>query len=313
MNSSQPPELPFFGIATEFLANANLAALGIPWDASSSYRRGAAKGPTLIRQATSGMLYNTYTEANVNLREKWQIFDAGDVDIPTTAALEARDAVAAAINDIYRSGPKNRFLFLGGDHLATYFSLYALQNAGVLNGKTAGIIHLDAHPDLYASYKEDPYSHACILRRILDETKISSHNIVQVGIRAATSEQLEFIQQTGITSLSRKAFQEMGPREASQQAHHVLQGTDLIYISIDLDVLDPAFAPGVGNPEPGGLMTSEVVSFLQGLAGLPIFAFDIVEYCPAYDHSMMTAFTAAKLIKETLGIVEAGNSYQSSG
>lgn len=313
MNSSRTPELPFFSTTTELLANANLATVGIPWDASSSYRHGAAKGPAIIRQATSGLLYNSYTENNVNIREKWQIFDAGDVEISTTDPLETRNAVSAAVKDICHNGPSNRFLFLGGDHLATYFSLYALQKVGVLNGKAVGIIYLDAHPDLYASYKEDPYSHACILRRILDETEIDPHNIMQVGIRAATPEQLEFIHQTGITSISRKAFQEMSPGEASKKAHQVLKGTDLIYISIDLDVLDPAFAPGVGNPEPGGLMTSEVVSFIQGLAGLPIFAFDIVELCPEYDLSMTTAFTAAKLIKETLGIVESENSHQRSG
>ncbi|MHA2370427.1 MAG: agmatinase [Candidatus Hodarchaeales archaeon] len=308
MNSSKSPDFPFFNTTTTLLANANLATIGIPWDVSSSYRRGAAKGPAIIRQATSGRLYNSYTETNVNLRDKWQVFDAGDVEFSTTDPLEARNAVLAAVKDIYRNGPNNRFLFLGGDHLATYFSLYALQNAGVLNGaKNFAIIYLDAHPDLYASYKEDLYSHACILRRILDDTEIDPRKIVQVGIRAATPEQLEFIQQTGITSISRKAFHEMGPRGASKQAQQVLKGTDLIHISIDLDVLDPAFAPGVGNPEPGGLMTSEVVSFIHGLAGLPIFAFDIVEFCPAYDLSMTTAFTAAKLIKEILGIAEPGN------
>lgn len=281
-----------------------MVVLGIPWDASSSYRKGAANAPTAIRQATSGKLYSPYTERLVNIASRWQLFDCGNVSIVSEDPIKARNEVSNTLIEVCHPWQKNRFLFLGGDHLATYFSVCALQKAGILEGKTVGMVYLDAHPDLYTNYDGNRYSHACVLQRIIDETKIDPHKIVQVGTRATSTEQLEYIQQTGITSISRRDFHEKGAKEVYNQTKKTLEGTDLIYLSFDLDVLDPACAPGLGNPEPGGLMTSEVVDFIQGLASLPIFAFDIVELCPAYDHGNISAFAAAKLIKETLGIMK---------
>ncbi|MFQ5980986.1 MAG: agmatinase [Candidatus Heimdallarchaeota archaeon] len=302
--NSETVEAPFFRATTEALTDANMIVLGIPWDASSSYRKGAANAPTVIRQATSGKLYSPYTERIANIANRWQLFDYGNVAILSEDPIEARNEVLTTVQEINRPEQKNRFLFLGGDHLATYFSVIALQKVGILEGKTVGMVYLDAHPDLYTNYDGNRYSHACVLQRIIEETQIEPHKIVQVGIRAASPEQRDFIQQTGITSISRRTFHKKGAKEIGNQTKKALEGTDLIYLSIDLDVLDPACAPGLGNPEPGGLMTAEVVDFIQRLAGLPIFAFDIVELCPPYDHGNITAFAAAKLIRETLGIMK---------
>jgi agmatinase len=306
LNSAEVTEDPFFGTITEKAAEANLAVIGIPWDVSSSYRRGAAEAPNVIRKATSGKLYSPYTEMNINLVDKWRIYDWGDVEISTDNPIDAHNAVSTMLKDICSIWHKNRFLFLGGDHLATYFCFHTLSSkVNAVNGKSMGLIYLDAHPDLYPDYEGNKYSHACVVRRIIEETKINPRNIVQVGIRAATPTQLEYIHEAGITIFTRKTFQEKGPHNVAGEVRAVFENrVSQIYLSIDLDVLDPAFAPGLGNPEPGGLTTAEVVNFIQNLASLPIAAFDIVEFCPAQDHSNITAFAAAKLIKETLGILE---------
>ncbi len=294
----------FFGVTVDNTDLANLIVVGVPWDASSSYRKGCSKAPERIRQATSGELYNYYTEKNVNLKGKWQIFDAGDVEISTDDASNTRKEVFTTLKRVYNVRKPPRFLFLGGDHLTTYFCFHSLSEMGLFQDDKIGIIYLDAHPDLYYHYKGNLYSHACILRRILDQTKINPKNIIQIGIRASTEEQRAFARNAGIETISTNELQREGPVTAANIIKETFsQAVDQIYLSIDLDILDPGFAPGLGNPEPAGLTTRDVINLIQELANLPIFAFDIVELCPDYDQSNITAFVAAKLIKEILGIM----------
>ncbi len=304
VSSSNDLKSSFFGITIKDIDEANLIALGVPWDASSSYRKGCAKAPKKIRQATSGELYNPYTEASINIEDKWQIFDAGDVEILNADASTTRKDVLATIKRNYNMKENLRFLFLGGDHLITYFSFYSLFEIGLFQENRVGIIYFDAHPDLYYQYKGNMYSHACVLRRIIDQTKINPKNIIQVGIRASTHEQEKFAKNAGITTITMNEFQRKGAAATAYLIEKKFVRTvDQIYLSIDLDILDPAFAPGLGNPEPGGLTTRETIDLIQKLSRLPIFAFDIVELCPTYDQSNVTAFAAAKIIKETLGIM----------
>ncbi|MFW9994256.1 MAG: agmatinase [Candidatus Odinarchaeota archaeon] len=294
----------FFGATVGKLTRSNMTVIGIPWDVSSSYRMGASKGPTSIRQATSSKLYNPYAETGIDLRDKWQIFDAGDVNFTSNDAVDAQNMVFDIVKDTCAKGNVNKFLFLGGDHLITFFCFQALIRGGLVNGEKTGIIYLDAHPDLYDELEGDKYSHACVLRRIIDQTDLQPSNIVQVGIRAPTPQQLDFAGKTGIKIISTKEFQEKGPAEiAVALKDYFLAKIESVYLSIDLDVLDPSFAPGIGNPQPGGLTTREIIDFIHGLAGITIYAMDIVELCTDYDHSGITAYAAAKLIQETLGIM----------
>ncbi|MHA2246947.1 MAG: agmatinase [Candidatus Hodarchaeales archaeon] len=304
MDSSNKLKKSFFGATTDDLDKANLITLGVPWDFSSSYRKGCAKAPKVIRQATTGELYNPYTETNVNIEDKWQIFDAGDVEVSTNDAMNTRKKVLTTLQRIYDMKKKPRFLFLGGDHLISYFCFYSLFEIGLFDDNRVGIIYLDAHPDLYYQYKGNLYSHACVLRRILDQTKINTKNIIQVGIRASTNEQQKLAENAGITTITANEIQRKGTEAITYLIEKELFKTvNQIYLSIDLDILDPAFAPGLGNPEPGGLTTREIIRLVQGFSRLPIFAFDVVELCPDYDQSNITAFAAAKLIKEILGIM----------
>ena len=304
VDSSNKLKTPFFGATTDDLNEANIITLGVPWDFSSSYRKGCAKAPEIIRQATSGELYNPYTETNVNIEDKWQIFDAGDVEVSTTDAINTRKKVVTTLKRIYDVKKNPRFLFLGGDHLITYFCFHSLSETELIQENRIGIIYLDAHPDLYYQYKGNMYSHACVLRRIIDQTKINPKNIIQVGIRASTNEQQKFAENAGITTITSNEIQRKGTAAITYLIEKELfKKVNKIYLSIDLDILDPAFAPGLGNPEPGGLTTREIIRLIQGLSRLPIFAFDVVELCPDHDQSNITAFAAAKVIKETLGIM----------
>ncbi|UCE14031.1 MAG: agmatinase [Candidatus Heimdallarchaeota archaeon] len=293
---------PFFGATTDNLIKANLLALGVPWDVSSSYRRGSAEAPDKIRQATSGNLYNPYTETYVDILDKWQMFDAGNVML-SEHVINARTDVFKTLKPLYNQKKDFKFLFLGGDHLITYFCIHSLVKLGLFQDGTIGILYFDAHPDLYEHYEGNRYSHACVLRRVIEETPIDPKNIFQVGIRAGTTEQREFSNNHGITTITSNEFLKRGVEETAVLIQEFSQKVDHIYLSIDLDILDPAFAPGLGNPEPAGVSTRKLVDLIQELTDLPIVAFDLVELCPAFDKSNISAFAAAKVIKETLGVL----------
>ena len=144
---------------------------------------------------------------------------------------------------------------------------------------------------------------ACVLRRIFENTDIKPENLIQIGIRASTKEQSDFARENDILVFPRKTVQKLESKEIATRIKSKLGHLEQIYISIDLDVLDPAYAPGVGNPEPAGLSTSNIIDLIHELAGLPIKFFDIVEINPKHDFSKITGYTAAKIIKEILGII----------
>ncbi|MFW9856594.1 MAG: agmatinase [Candidatus Thorarchaeota archaeon] len=305
MGSQDLNPKPFFGATTTELQEANLAVLGIPWDASSSFQTGAASAPHYIRNATSGQLYNPYTEDLVNLKEKWKIYDWGDVQVPDDVQ-EAKDylvKIHATLKTVLQEKKDINFLFLGGDHLSTYFSLTSLYELGIF--RNLGLIYLDAHPDLYLEYEASPYSHACVVRRLIEEIQLDPINIFQVGIRATTPSQADFAKKMGITTISAREFQQLGADAVAKIISNLLtNAVDSIYLSIDLDVLDPSCAPGVPNPEAGGLLTRDLVTFIQTLPKTPVRAFDIVELLPAKDMTGITGFAAAKIIRESLGKID---------
>ena len=290
---------PFFGTTTDNLNYANLCTMGIPWDISSSFRRGSAQGPEYIRHATTGALYNSLTETKRDLKQTWQIYDIGDVPINENDVVDTRKRIQNTLQKYNKYGMK--FFFLGGDHLSTYFTFCSLKK---LKDVRIGLIYLDAHPDLYDHYEGNQYSHACVVKRIIDETNIEPETITQVGIRSPSLEQIQYAEQMRIKTITIKDLQSQGGFATAQQIKSQLPAyLDGVYLSIDLDVLDPAFAPGVGNPEPGGATTREILDFIHGLQGTNIYAFDVVELCPKFDYAGISALAAAKIIKEILGIL----------
>jgi agmatinase len=254
-----------------------VALLGVPWDEHSSFLRGAALAPPAIRAALRSPSTNLSTESGLDLETDPRFGDAGDLEIPPgAAALEAIERGAARVLD---SGA--RVLALGGDHAITYPLLRA--QAARHPGFT--LVHLDAHPDLYDAFEGDRLSHACPFARILEERLV--RRLVQVGIRTLNAHQRAQTERFGVERIEMKDW----------RPDLVVEADGPIYVSIDLDVLDPAFAPGVSHPEPGGLSTRDVIGLVQRLRG-PVVGADVVELNPTRDPDGLTARVAAKLAKE---------------
>ncbi len=251
--------------------------IGLPYDGSSSVLRGAAAAPPLIREALHSPAGNSWSEDIRDLHEPDALSDAGDLALPPMA--DPRALIEAGIAQLLKSGA--RPIALGGDHSVTYPIVRAIANA---HGPIA-ILHVDAHPDLYDDFEGDRYSHACPFSRIMEEGLAS--RLTQVGIRAMTGEQHRQSQRFDVELIDMRSWQ-AGDRPK-------LRGP--LYISIDLDGLDPAFAPGVSHPEPGGLSVREVLGMVQGAPG-PLVGADVVEFNPARDPQGITALVAAKLVKE---------------
>ena len=253
--------------------------IGLPYDASSSFRRGAAAAPPFIRSAFHSASSNAWSEVGVEILEGSSFADAGDLRLPATG--EARGLIEAAIRKIVAR--RDRPVSLGGDHSVTYPILRAVGPAHP--GLT--ILQIDAHPDLYDCFEGDRYSHACPFARILEENLAT--RLVQVGIRTSTAHQREQAARFAVEVIDMRAF-DAGTRPTIDTP---------VYVSIDLDGLDPAFAPGVSHLEPGGLTVRNVIDIIQRLPG-PIVGADVVELNPSRDPSGVTAMVAAKLVRELI-------------
>lgn len=251
--------------------------LGLPYDASSSYRRGAAEAPGAIRAALHCGSSNLWSEGLRDLGSPGELADEGDLPLP--AAPESRSLIEAAVVRILNRGDLP--LALGGDHSVTYPILRALgpRYAGLT------VLHFDAHPDLYDEFEGDRYSHACPFARIMEERLAS--RLVQAGIRAMTGQQRAQIERFGVDVIDMRAWAR-GDRPAV---------TGPVYVSVDLDAFDPAFAPGVSHPEAGGFTSRDVITTIQSIPG-PIVGADLVEFNPSRDVAGITAALCAKLVKE---------------
>lgn len=251
--------------------------LGLPYDASSSFLRGPAHAPPLIREQLWSPATNSWSEALIDLSAPGVLADAGDLDLPPTGA--ARERIAAGVANIYAAG--GRVIALGGDHSVTYPVLQAV--GARFPGLT--LLHIDAHPDLNDIFEGDRFSHACPFARILEEGLVV--RLVQVGIRTMSAHQRAQADRFGVEVIDMRSW--------AAGARPVLAGP--LYLSLDLDGIDPAFAPGVSHQEPGGLSVRELLTMIQRLPG-PLVGADVVEYNPLRDLGGATARVAAKLVKE---------------
>jgi agmatinase len=253
--------------------------LGIPFDANSSYQRGASGAPPRIRGALLCDASNSWTERGVDLSAPGAYDDAGDLQFPNEDAFgEIEQAIAQLLEK--DAVP----LSLGGDHSITYPILKAVGR----QYPELTIVHFDAHPDLYDEFEGSRLSHACPFARIMENRL--ARRLVQVGIRTMNGHQREQAAKFRVEVIEMSAL----------PAHHRLKVGGPVYISFDMDVLDPAFAPGISHREPGGMSVREAIAHLHAIEGT-IVAADVVEYNPVQDVSGMTATVAAKIVKEILG------------
>lgn len=252
--------------------------VGIPYDASSSFLRGAAAAPPLVRQAVHSPAGNAFTELGVDVSA---IADAGDILLEADPAA-ARTQIQNDISAILAKGFQP--VCIGGDHSITY----PIMRAIATHHRNVTILQIDAHGDLYDAYAGDRYSHACPFARILEEQLCAQ--LVQVGIRTLTPHQRDQITRFNVDCIEMQDFAGgMRPN---------IRGP--VYVSIDLDGLDPAFAPGVAHREPGGLTVREVLTMIHGLSGR-IIGGDVVEFNPSQDASGGTCAVAAKIVREIAG------------
>lgn len=254
--------------------------LGVPYDAASSFRRGAAAAPPAIRAALTSPAGNSWTEGLVDLGVAGTVVDAGDVSLPDAAT--ARTRIEAGVAAVLAAG--GRPIVLGGDHSITYPVLRAVRP----QHPHLSVLHIDAHPDLYDEFQGDRYSHACPFARALEERLLDE--LVQVGIRTMNAAQRAQAERFGVDVIDMDAW--VAGRRPSLAYP--------VYMSIDLDGLDPAYVPGVSHPEPGGLSVREVVTLIHGLE-VPLVGADVVELNPELDSRGLTALVAAKLVKELAG------------
>ena len=268
-------------MSLENLKPNDVALIGIRSDANSSFLRGAAAAPEFIRRSMHSGSSNLCSELGVELAGNSRFVDVGDrlvADDP-----ESFLAIEAEIEQITTRGALP--LVLGGDHAVTYPVFRAINRA---NGRV-NILHFDAHPDLYDDYEGNPWSHASPFARIMENGLAG--RLVQVGIRTLNQGQRLQVERFGV--------------EVHEMSNFDIDkiGRDFdgpVYISLDIDALDPAHAPGVSHHEPGGLSVRDVLTIVQRLPN-PIVGADIVEYNPDRDINGMTAMVAAKLIKEFAG------------
>lgn len=266
----------------ENYAASRMCLWGIPLDVTSSFRPGSRFAPQIIR-SVSDVLEEFSPYLKRDLKEV-PFCDLGDLDLSPGKIEENLERIEAAAAQILADG---KFpLSLGGEHLVTYPLIRAVHQ----HYPDLAVIHLDAHADLREDYLGERYSHATVMRLVAEE--IGPANLYQLGIRSCTWEELVYGSEK--TNLFLDKIQAPLFRLVPELKERPL------YITLDIDVVDPAFAPGTGTPEPGGCSPHEIFSTIYLLKGARVVGLDLVEVCPAYDHNNITAILAAKIIREAI-------------
>jgi arginase len=260
-------------------SDPRVALLGVAYDGSSSFRRGSANAPPLIREALWSEAGNAWSESGIDLRAG-AIEDDGDLVFGAgESADRVRSMIEAAMSLIGASG--RRPIVLGGDHSITYPLLRGFRP----HHPRLSVLHLDAHPDLYDEFEGDRYSHACPFARIMEEGL--ADRLVQIGIRTMTGHQREQARRFGVEVIEMKDWRD-GRR---------LTFDGPVYLSLDLDALEPGLAPGVSHREPGGLSVRQTIAIIQSIEA-PLVGADLVEFNPDADPTGLTGAVCGKLVKE---------------
>lgn len=276
----------------------DIAVVGAPFDGGTSYRPGARFGPLAIRTASRHLRPAYHPDLDVAPFADVQVVDAGDVPCNP---FSIDDAVATT----YRAGrdlldARRRLVTLGGDHTV---ALPMLRAASEVHGPLA-LVHFDAHLDTWDTYFGAPVTHGTIFRRAFEEGLLQRDRSTHVGIRGPLYSPQDVVDDAafGFRLFRASDLDTLGAEQIAQHIHDRTDGCP-VYLSIDVDVLDPAFAPGTGTPEMGGFTSRELLGLLRRLRDLPIVAADLVEVSPAYDHGEITALAGATLVYDILAMM----------
>jgi agmatinase len=278
------------------LAGVDVAIVGVPFDGGTSYRSGARLGPREIRAQSSLIrLYSYFLK--VSPFETLTIVDAGDIDAPPVGIDGAYAAIETGLARVHATGAMP--LVAGGDHS---ISLPCLRAAAAAHGPLA-LVQFDAHIDTWGDYFGGKYFHGSPFRRAIEERLIDPARYVQVGIRGpmyGEDEDFPFQRDLGVTTIDIGMVKRDGVTATMRRVREIV-GSGAVYVTFDIDAVDPAFAPGTGTPEVGGLTSYEAQELVRGLVGLNMIACDVVEVAPVFDGpGQITALLAANLMFELL-------------
>ncbi|MFB9323905.1 agmatinase [Cryptosporangium minutisporangium] len=274
---------------------ADVAVLGVPFDSGVSYRPGARFGPNHIR--TASKLLRPYNPAlDVAPFAVQQVVDAGDLAVNPFDISEAVATIEAAA----RAYESTKLLTLGGDHT---IALPLLRAAAAAHGPI-GVVHFDAHLDTWDTYFGEPTTHGTPFRRAAEEGLLDPERCLHIGIRGPlyTAEDLTADGVLGFQVIRADDYETSSVADVVARMRRRL-GSGPVYVSVDIDILDPAHAPGTGTPEAGGLTSRELLNTLRGLVGLNVIGADLVEVAPAYDHAEITGVAAAHVAYELLSVL----------
>jgi agmatinase len=279
------------------VGRADVAVVGVPFDSGVSYRPGARFGPSAVREA-SRLLRPYHPGLDVSPFAAQQVADGGDVACNPFDINEAVDTIEAAASGLTADG--TRLVTIGGDHT---IALPLLRTAARLHGPLA-LLHFDAHLDTWDTYFGAAYTHGTPFRRAVEEGLLDTEALSHVGTRGPLygKKDLDEDRRMGFGIVTSADVMQRGVDEVVDALRGRI-GDRPLYLSIDIDVLDPAHAPGTGTPEAGGLTSRELLEILRGLAGGNLVGADVVEVAPAYDHAEITSVAASHVAYELVSLL----------
>ena len=280
------------------VSRCDIAILGIPFDAGTSYRPGARFGPQSIRQASRHLRTQYHPSYDTEPFVEQQVADAGDISCNPFNIEEAVGQIQLAAIEML--GKVNSIISLGGDHT---IALPLLRAVNHFHGPVA-LVHFDAHLDTWDTYFGAPYTHGTPFRRAAEEKLFLDHASMHVGIRGPlySRDDLDNDEELGFKVVHCDEFQKEGLDHVASRIKERV-GDNPMYLSIDIDVLDPAHAPGTGTPEIAGISSRELLGVLREFDGLNIISADVVEVSPAYDHAELTSLAAATIVYEIINLL----------
>jgi agmatinase len=279
------------------LEDVDVAIVGVPFDTGVTYRVGGRFGPSAVR--TASVMLRPYN-ANLDVKpfDVLSCVDYGDVAIVPGYIERSYDAIEKAVAPIVRAGVVP--LLIGGDHACTLPHLRATRTKGPV-----AVIDFDSHTDAWDSYFGEKYNHGTWMRRAIEEGLVDVAHSIEVGLRGSIYESGDWTglrDELGLDYLTTEDVFALGPEKVAERIRSRV-GTATAFISFDIDVVDPAYAPGTGTPEAGGPSARDLLAILRGLTGIDFVGFDVVEVIPAYDPAGQTATLAANLAYEMLSLV----------
>jgi agmatinase len=271
----------------------DIALIGIPFDGGTTYRPGARFGPRNIR-VQSAMIRPWNPVLKINPFDKWRVADFGDLSINPLSIEDTYQRITDQLGQVLRSGV--RPVCVGGDHSILLPILRAIHR----QFGPVGFIQLDAHGDTWSGYFGSPHSHGTPVKYAIEEGLIDKDHALQIGLRGQvySDADFDFAHKHGIQIVTSEEFHRVGVELAKR--HLKKFGARPVYVTLDIDVVDPAFAPGTGTPQVGGLSSAQILELVRVLKGLKLVGCDLVEVSPPYDNGEITSLLAANLLYELL-------------